>query len=212
MSRNITVHIAKFTNTCAMTSHILLILEQTINDETFYFPIDTSISSDDPITKPAKLDSDINKRKASNPEYRDYEYCVGLIERAKIKCDIFKFCSYMTISIYGNIHTIAQECQQYQKENPYNVCTQNCADLSEWFLEKYANVPKSRSSEAFQGFDCSLVALCICLPHFLQCCTLPGRVMANTKASVTGRYDFLQNREVYPLITDSNLPFATKMS
>lgn len=212
MSR-ITVHMAKFTNTCALTAHILLILEQTINDETLYFPLDTSLPLDDPITKPAKLDSDINKRVASNAEYRDYMYCIGLIAQAKNKCDIFKFCSYITFPIEGNIHTIAQECRNYQTENPYNLCSQNCGDLLEWFLEKYANVAKSRSLEAPKNFDCSLVALCICLPNFFQCCTLPGRVMSNTKAILVGKYNLLQNNnETAPLITDRQIPPTPEMN
>lgn len=66
-----------------------------------------------------------------------------------------------------------------------NIITENCADAAEWFLARFANIPKTRSSS---NISLNHVIFGIFWPSFLPSfITLPGRVFSNAKFYINAR-------------------------
>lgn len=65
--------------------------------------------------------------------------------------------------------------KKYEEEYDNLQCfSNNCADVSAWFLEEFANIPNPGKNNP--PFTINYVCCGLFAPSFLQCCTLPGRV------------------------------------
>jgi hypothetical protein len=68
----------------------------------------------------------------------------------------------------------------------HNIISSNCGDITQAFLEKFAQIPKPCALAA--PFTLNHLALVICLPSFLPMgITLPGRILDHAKFHVEAR-------------------------
>lgn len=77
-------------------------------------------------------------------------------------------------------------CTKYSNTASHaNIITENCADAAEWFLSRFAKIPKTRSSS---NISFNHVIFGIFWPSFLPSfITLPGRVFSNAKFYISAR-------------------------
>ncbi|EKD73650.1 MAG: hypothetical protein ACD_45C00233G0001 [uncultured bacterium] len=85
--------------------------------------------------------------------------------------------------------------QKYFSENA-NLCCNNCADTTAWFLETFVNIPNPGNCS--KPIACNYVYCGFFSPSFLQCCTVPGRIMNYAEKAIQQR-----QREISPLIPSS---------
>ena len=85
----------------------------------------------------------------------------------------------VSFEIEGELNEIISALISKLEKSEFNICFNNCADLSAWFLEEFADIPNP--SYCGVPLSCNWLGLCIMLPSFLQCCTLPGRVIDYTE-------------------------------
>ncbi|WP_367607089.1 hypothetical protein [Legionella sp. W05-934-2] len=72
----------------------------------------------------------------------------------------------------------------YSTDKDAGILSLNCGDTAQWFLSKYARIPKPNLS----NISWNHFALGIIWPSFIPCpITIPGRVMANAKFHVNAR-------------------------
>lgn len=84
------------------------------------------------------------------------------------------------------IHSWNQEYQKYS-DVPAELCFNNCADVTAWFLKKYAKI--QIPSRCSAPITCNYVTCGLFAPSFLQCCTTPGRVMDYTEKFIQEYHD-----------------------
>lgn len=115
-----------------------------------------------------------------NPEEKPTKKTPKHEERLDFASDIIEF------TIQNDIKAIAKDWKKHLAEiGIRSCCFNNCADATEWFLEKYGNIPKS--SPCSKPISCNYWSCCFFVPVFVPsflypgCCTLPGRVADNTR-------------------------------
>ena len=141
----IQVHVLEFFE-CHST-HVEIVLKEETLDGAMYYNIDRWASP---------------KKEAS----KDNKTYLDLLKRAN---------KNLVFEIDGNMNDIIEKWdQKYFSENA-NICCNNCADTTAWFLETFINIPNPGNCS--KPITCNYVYLGFFAPSFLQCCTVPGRVM-----------------------------------
>lgn len=171
----VNVYVIQSAITLRLWSHIFILLAQCVDEKTYYAMVDTNSgewegldwhASKQPCSRGffvGKLKKMIDELKADGTCAMETGTCLPA------------YLTYTPLSIPGNIFEMKRAWEEYRISHPYQRLTHNCADVTEWFLEKYANFPKSRACVA--PVTCNPVMSCCWLPSFFQCCTLPDRVM-----------------------------------
>jgi hypothetical protein len=87
------------------------------------------------------------------------------------------------IEIDNELNDIIKAWQQKytNDEKDFSCISYNCADISSWFLEEFANIPNPGNCNS--PITTNYLCCGIFAPSFLQCCTLPGRVFDYAKAA-----------------------------
>lgn len=91
----------------------------------------------------------------------------------------------ISFEIEAELNDIIDALAERVSTTNFDVCLNNCADLSAWFLENFADIPNPSSCGA--PLSCNWLGICIVLPSFLQCCTLPSRVIDYTESALKNK-------------------------
>ncbi len=152
----ITVNILNFHS--IINSHIEIVLENQSPKGTYYYRISST----------------------ATPKSRaviDDEECLKAIDQASEK---------QVLEIDANLSDLISAWRNKYHAEYFTCCYNNCADVSAWFLETYADIPNPgncASPVTINYLFCGFFA-----PSFLQCCTLPGRVMDYVEDSQEGKF------------------------
>jgi len=143
----INVHVLEFFS-CDCT-HIEVVLEEQTQEGTLYYNIDRWA---DPLDQ-AKIND---------------EECLKLLKDANKE---------VTFTIDRDMNQIIECWKKEYSSNEGNICCNNCADATAWFLDTFANITNPGSCA--KPITCDYLCCGFFAPSFLQACTptLPGRVM-----------------------------------
>lgn len=170
----VNVYVIQKTLMLRLFSHIFIVLEQRVGEKTYYSMIDVND------VKLTEVDWYASYQPCSRGFFvEELQKIIGALKKNEECVDTCWNLSHISFSVQGNILNMKNDWEEYRKTHPYQMVMHNCADATEWFLEKYINIPKSRACAA--PVSCNPVVLCCWLPSFFQCCTLPDRVMDHVK-------------------------------
>jgi hypothetical protein len=133
-------------------------------------------------------------------QYNDYYYTINQWSRSlqekfskEDKNELLTapsfICSKYSFSIIANPEDIISEWKAWHSDHRAyaSPCTTNCADAVQWFLTRFAGVPKPKSSKLPLSLNHLIFGITV--PSFFKTpMTLPGRVIANAKFHIEQRY------------------------
>ncbi len=116
--------------------------------------------------------------------------------------------STYSFDIDANPDEIKNEWENYwhNTEKEASILGKNCAVAAQWFLTKYAGIPKPNLSNVSWNH----LALGIIWPSFIPCpITLPGRIMSNTKFHIEARTNPKVTNRYIQLLLYTSMALAT---
>jgi hypothetical protein len=104
------------------------------------------------------------------PEINDH-WCLEMLDEANKK---------VFFEIDGNMNEIISAWKNKYYSEEANLCCNNCADATIWFLDTFAGI--SNPGSWGRPFTCNYLFCGLFAPSFLQPCAIPGRVVDYAKA------------------------------